>query len=194
MKINDLSADILNEAYISGWGQVKTSAQIRAFIIESMLEWYKDNGTDWSFGLIPEILANYMEAIGATGNESPAMAKVLKVAVKQIMEQYREVVDEGYIDERADQLIKHAERLKKLNVYPDLLTALQKSVAASLKAEMDRWGDDDELDESEVWDQPNPKSKSKPLTASQKAAAKRRAKAAGRKYPNLIDNMWASKR
>ena len=38
------------------------------------------------------------------------------------------------------------------------------------------------------WDKPNPKKKSKPLTASQKAAAKRRAKAAGRPYPNLVDN------
>lgn len=190
MKVND----ILNEAYISGWGQVKTPAQIRAFIIESMLEWYKDNGADWSFGLIPEILANYMEAIGATGNESPAMAKILKVAVKQIMEQYREIVDEGYIDEQADHLVKHVERLKQLNVYPDLLTALQKSIAASLKAEMDRWGDDDDLEESEIWDKPNPTTKSTPLSASQKAAAKRRAKSAGRRYPNMVDNIWASKR
>jgi len=38
------------------------------------------------------------------------------------------------------------------------------------------------------WDKPNPKRKSTPLTASQKSAAKRRAKAAGRPYPNLVDN------
>lgn len=38
------------------------------------------------------------------------------------------------------------------------------------------------------WDKPNPKKKSTPLTASQKAAAKKRAKAAGRSYPNLVDN------
>ena len=40
----------------------------------------------------------------------------------------------------------------------------------------------------QFWDKPNPKKKSKPLTAAQKAAAKRRAKAAGRPYPNLVDN------
>jgi len=40
----------------------------------------------------------------------------------------------------------------------------------------------------QFWDKPNPKKKSTPLTASQKAAAKRRAKAAGRPYPNLVDN------
>jgi hypothetical protein len=45
-----------------------------------------------------------------------------------------------------------------------------------------------------VWDKPNPKRKSTPLTASQKAAAKARAKKAGRPYPNLIDNMAVSKK
>ncbi len=45
-----------------------------------------------------------------------------------------------------------------------------------------------------VWDKPNPKRKSTPLTASQKTAAKARAKKAGRPYPNLIDNMAVSKK
>lgn len=38
------------------------------------------------------------------------------------------------------------------------------------------------------WDKKNPKKKSTRLTPAQKAAAKKRAKAAGRPYPNLIDN------
>ena len=38
------------------------------------------------------------------------------------------------------------------------------------------------------WDTKNPKKTSTKLTPSQKAAAKARAKAAGRKYPNLVDN------
>lgn len=38
------------------------------------------------------------------------------------------------------------------------------------------------------WETKNPKKKSTPLTAAQKAAAKKRAKAAGRPYPNLVDN------
>ena len=46
----------------------------------------------------------------------------------------------------------------------------------------------------EVWDTPNPKKKSKPLTSSQKSSAKAAAKAAGRKYPNLVDNMRATKK
>lgn len=50
------------------------------------------------------------------------------------------------------------------------------------------------ISEKEVWDQPSKKKKSRKLSQSQKTAAKARAKRAGRRYPNLIDNMWASKR
>jgi len=46
----------------------------------------------------------------------------------------------------------------------------------------------------EVWDTPDPKKKSKALTPKKKAAAKARAKAAGRPYPNLIDNMAMAKK
>lgn len=44
------------------------------------------------------------------------------------------------------------------------------------------------------WDKDNPKKAGahKSLTPTQKAAAKARAEKAGRRYPNLIDNMWAS--
>lgn len=45
----------------------------------------------------------------------------------------------------------------------------------------------------EVWDKPNPNKKSKTMSSKQKAKAKARAKKSGRPYPNLVDNMWASK-
>ena len=45
-----------------------------------------------------------------------------------------------------------------------------------------------------VWDKPNPKKKSMPLSPAKKAAAKASAKAAGRPYPNLIDNMRAARK
>ena len=44
------------------------------------------------------------------------------------------------------------------------------------------------------WDKKNPKKVSKKLTPAQKAAAKKRAKAAGRPYPNLIDNAAAARK
>lgn len=47
----------------------------------------------------------------------------------------------------------------------------------------------------EIWEKPRPKSlgKSKPLTPEKKAAAKAAAKKAGRRYPNLVDNIRAAK-
>ena len=44
------------------------------------------------------------------------------------------------------------------------------------------------------WDKPNPKKKSKALTPARKTAAKARAKAAGRPYPNLVDNAAVSRK
>ena len=47
----------------------------------------------------------------------------------------------------------------------------------------------------EVWNKARPKDlgASKKLTPAKKAAAKKAAKAAGRPYPNLIDNMRAAR-
>ena len=48
----------------------------------------------------------------------------------------------------------------------------------------------------EVWDKPRPKGLGKPkkLSAAKKSSAKAMAKAAGRPYPNLVDNMRAAKK
>lgn len=49
------------------------------------------------------------------------------------------------------------------------------------------------IQEKEIWDKPMPKRKKQgPLTARQKSMAKTRARKAGRRYPNMVDNMWAS--
>jgi hypothetical protein len=46
----------------------------------------------------------------------------------------------------------------------------------------------------QVWDKPSPKKKSTKLSIKQKKSAKAMAKASGRPYPNLIDNMRATKK
>jgi hypothetical protein len=50
-------------------------------------------------------------------------------------------------------------------------------------------------DGGEVWDKPRPKGLGKPkkLSSDKKSKAKAMAKAAGRPYPNLVDNMRAAK-
>jgi len=48
----------------------------------------------------------------------------------------------------------------------------------------------------EVWDKPRPKGLGKPkhLSASKKSKAKAMARAAGRTYPNLVDNLRAARK
>jgi hypothetical protein len=49
--------------------------------------------------------------------------------------------------------------------------------------------------EKKPWNRKNPKAgRSKKLTPAQKSSAKASAKRAGRKYPNLVDNMNAAKK
>ena len=44
------------------------------------------------------------------------------------------------------------------------------------------------------WDKKDPSGKDKKLTPKQKASAKAQAKAAGRPYPNLVDNAAAARK
>jgi len=44
------------------------------------------------------------------------------------------------------------------------------------------------------WDTKNPKKTSKKLSPKQKSSAKAKAKAAGRPYPNLVDNAAVAKK
>jgi hypothetical protein len=46
----------------------------------------------------------------------------------------------------------------------------------------------------QVWDTPDPTKQDKKLSPKQKSSAKAMAKAAGRPYPNLVDNMRAGKK
>jgi len=43
------------------------------------------------------------------------------------------------------------------------------------------------------WKRKPPPGKSRPLSALQIEAARTRAGQAGRRYPNLVDNMWAAR-
>jgi len=45
-----------------------------------------------------------------------------------------------------------------------------------------------------VWETPDPTGKDKKLSPAKKAAAKARAKAAGRPYPNAVDNIAVARK
>lgn len=78
---------------------------------------------------------------------------------------------------------RDVQRKKSLNLAMDKLipsSAIKKPKVAA-------------TEEKEVWDKPAPKNKHGKMTPSQIARAKARAKAAGRPYPNLVDNMAVMK-
>jgi hypothetical protein len=52
------------------------------------------------------------------------------------------------------------------------------------------------MNEKPVWDKKRPKSLGKPkaLSPAKKSSAKKMAAAAGRPYPNLVDNMRAARK
>ena len=50
-----------------------------------------------------------------------------------------------------------------------------------------------QMTDKPVWEKKNPKKTSTPLTSAKKSSAKKMAAAAGRPYPNLVDNMRAAK-
>lgn len=50
------------------------------------------------------------------------------------------------------------------------------------------------MGEKKVWEKDDPTKKDKKMTPAQKSKAKASAKKSGRPYPNLVDNMNASKK
>ena len=70
-----------------------------------------------------------------------------------------------------------------------------KMPTAKIKSRRDNTDFAEYKDGGEVWNKPRPKGIGAPkkLSSAKKAKAKAAAKAAGRPYPNLIDNMRAAR-
>ena len=85
----------------------------------------------------------------------------------------------------------------ELSAYADAM--ISKGMGHSAKAGLGGYGVEYRktfANGGDVWDEPRPKEIGKPktLTPAKKATAKASAKKAGRKYPNLIDNMRAARK
>lgn len=96
----------------------------------------------------------------------------------------------------AEHIVKHGNgyRLLSKKSGKNLGDFPTKAAAEKHEREVQYFKHADESVNEEVWDKPNPVKKHKALSPADKAAAKRRAKAAGRKYPNMVDNIWAARR
>lgn len=92
----------------------------------------------------------------------------------------------GVLDQHEEYMQNHVETMLKLHGHKD------KTIADLPYAHVPT-SDYGEVEESNVWDNPSPVKNSKALTPDQKSKAKARAKAAGRTYPNMVDNIWAAR-
>lgn len=92
----------------------------------------------------------------------------------------------GVLNQHEDYMSKHVEDMLKLHGHKDM------SIADLPYAHVPQ-ADVGEIEEENVWDKPSPVKNSKKLSSGQKAKAKARARAAGRPYPNMVDNIWAAR-
>lgn len=92
----------------------------------------------------------------------------------------------GVLDQHEEYMKKHVDTMLKLLGRPD-------STIGDLPYAHVPKADIEDVSEANVWDKPSPVKKHEKLSPAAKAKAKARAKAAGRPYPNMVDNIWAAR-
>ena len=185
----DLSDAEFKDRYGDKWMEVKMATATKMAKKESV-ERKKSDLTE-AGGLSPSMIKKLRKAystINKVDPTSPAGKKMTQLLDKMNKEQLIALVkaDIKFISLLAvNRLIgmgMNASQIRKLKEDQEEFSEM-----------LDRWEEETELLEKEVWDKPMPeKEKEGKLTPAQKAKAKARAAKAGRKYPNMIDNMWAS--
>ena len=120
-------------------------------------------------------------------------------AAKNIATQiYWEEASFDYTDESAQDLAELYDELEKMGYTTEDATGddMGQKITHIASKRSYTIGEDELLSvaEAEVWDKPNPVKKHKHLSDKDKAAARARAKRAGRKWPNMVDNIWAARR
>ena len=92
----------------------------------------------------------------------------------------------GVLDQHKDYMENHVNTMMKLSKHDDeSLSDLPFTHVPKAST--------GEVEEQAVWDKPSPVKKHEKLSPEAKAKAKARAKAAGRPYPNMVDNIWAAR-
>lgn len=93
----------------------------------------------------------------------------------------------GVLDQHQDYMENHAQTMLKLHGHQD------QSIADLPYAHIPGADVGEVEEETKVWDKPSPVKNHEKLSPQAKAKAKARAKAAGRPYPNMVDNIWAAR-
>lgn len=103
-------------------------------------------------------------------------------------------IDENFIDGRNPEdkgdMARHGLKGKTI---AQLKKVRASSTASARQKQLAHWYINMHKEEKQVWDKENPVKNHDELTPAQKAKAKARAQAAGRPYPNMVDNIWAAR-
>lgn len=94
----------------------------------------------------------------------------------------------GVLSQHEEYMVTHVDAMLKLVDYKGSNNLADMPYTHVPKAS---YGEVEE--EAQVWDKPSPVKNSKKLSSGQKSKAKARARAAGRPYPNMVDNIWAAR-
>lgn len=141
--MNKVGGQTLNEAYIIGWGITDPHA-IREHVIESLIEWYEDNG--WDQGVFLDLLPSYMSAIGARVNESAEMQALMKRAMRLILNEYNELAADGSLihSDWDENFQTGIDRMRQLGMNWPELAAIEKSMHALRQENDAKYDIDDE--------------------------------------------------
>jgi hypothetical protein len=108
---------------------------------------------------------------------------IADIAAKKLVEMKKALSAKMFVNEETERQQMHKR-------YPTAASKVRAGITEDDEGIMDH----EKLKEDKpVWDKPNPVKDHKKLSPSDKAKAKARAARAGRKYPNMVDNIWAAR-
>jgi Cytidylyltransferase-like len=169
-------------------------------------------GDQWTEGEVVQFPGKYNYKTNDKANVAQAAGNVAPLArrpagpdlqnfhaAKNIATQiFWEEASFDYTDESAQDLAELYDELEKMGYTTEDATGddMGQKITHIASKRSYTIGEDELLSvaEAEVWDKPNPVKKHKHLSDKDKAAARARAKRAGRKWPNMVDNIWAARR
>jgi hypothetical protein len=140
-------------------------------------------------------LSNYKNKL-QLDREDHLAESVISITDKQKLSLYKKSQKSGYSTDILEEVYRRGHMIWKADLFEGTREQFAFDRVNSFISGGFAVNLDSDLLEKEVWDRPNPKQaagKSEKLSSAGKAKAKARARAAGRPYPNMVDNIWAAR-
>lgn len=139
-EINEMPVAIKESYSIYHWG-ITDPAEIRAHVMENLVEWQHSNG--WDRGTFAELLVAYLSALNINPNESQAMKEVMKSALQVMVEDYKIWVKEDSWLGFAEDMLPAIAKLRQMGLQGKQLDAIEKDLAKRQQKLNARYKDED---------------------------------------------------